>query len=278
MKLGQRRNSRARLVLVGAAALAALLALAFLSPEAGAQVPCPPPNLGADSDADGITDGEECDGIILPSGVSLFGGEASVPSCATASQPCLDPNKKTLFVILNPADPTHLPDTPLAFLPGLGIDVLRIVDTRAPSDRSLSVALGQKAGRCGEDLSDGLALAQSNWGTPNDLDECAVFTVRVEDDAADMYADCAAGTPDTVVVANYKRWVVNHEFGHLVGTRFEYDSALGGHHYRPRDAVVMSQSITYRCKSGGKISVNIPTTWAAPDPGDVAIAGSLAGP
>lgn len=279
MKRGQRRESRARLGLIGALALAAVV-LALLPSEAGA-VTCPPPIPGADSDGDGLTDGEECTlapGITLPSGVTLFANNANnIATCGT--QPCLDPNKKTLFVILVPASPTKLPSEPLSLLESLGIDVVRI---NAPADfnRVLPVASGQKAARCAEDaVSLTIQLAQSSWGTPNDADECTVFTFTVEDDINDMFTDCAAATPSSTTVDNYKRWTVNHEYGHLVGTRFEYDSALGGHHYRERDAVVMSQSVAYRCTSKSPfITVKIPSTWATPDLEDVAVAGSLAGP
>src|SRR5262245_28335512 len=96
-----RRDTRRITAIWLALVVLAALALGFPLP-ARAAVACSTvvPGSTTDTDGDGFTDYEECNGI---------GGLTTCGAAVTDRSTCLDPNTKDVFVILNPASSSNFP-------------------------------------------------------------------------------------------------------------------------------------------------------------------------
>lgn len=173
------------------AALAVLLGLVMLPGSAWA-VSCPPPDRNVDTDGDGFTDGQECDGIttITPPGAPTNTIPACVPDATTGvitnRRDCVDLNSRDVFAIYKPMSSDSLltgnPDLPAEFPFGalqfscirsdgsswcgtgvtslsfdgysaLGVTVHQLTPDQAASDRTVSSVSTQKAVRISESLN-----------------------------------------------------------------------------------------------------------------------------
>jgi hypothetical protein len=257
-------------------ALAALIGVIVLPTAAGAQVACP--GTAADFDGDGFSDQLECQGF------DTFGTTpVNFPSCAPDSDRalCVDPNSADLFVILVPVNPSRLPADPLQLVTrprsegGLGLAVHQLVAANAgtgTNDRRVTQGSTQKAVRVAESLNaTGTILGQATYGTPNGLDRAVVYTVRIANHVAAVYA--AAGVVDAALVQSdterYIRHTIAHEIGHMLGgLTTQYVKNLGGHHYAPGTEVVMEQAVTHQVVNG-VVDFNISEAFTAVDQGAV---------
>lgn len=129
---------------------------------------------GADSDGDGLTDYEECNGIALSDHTTVFKGYLN-KGTSTRDQ-YLDPNTKDLFVVLTKAGTTNLVTSRVGnndanwfefvSVPtasgGLGIAVHLISRNQADANRIVSPKLGQKAVTLTEDITPGTTCLANN--------------------------------------------------------------------------------------------------------------------
>ena len=272
MTEGQRAPRRAGWILSGLVALAVVIGAASMPDDAWA-VDCANPGQG-DSDGDGFTDAQECAGISLDLGTSRMRIERCGQQLPGAE--CVDPDRKDVFVIYRPAatgsllgglpkpfgDNTFLG---IAFtgLSALGITVHQLDPTQAGSDRRVTSGSPQKAVRISESLADGTdPLGYCQFGTPQGLDVCAVYTKRAK---AFIDSKCN-GAGDTVTDRNqvflaYATYIILHETGHsLGGLAAQYAAAFGGYHYSPVASLVMSQAAQYSTQ-GGRCTFYIPSLW-----------------
>jgi hypothetical protein len=249
---------------------------------------------GADTDADGFTDFQECTGIR-----TIGTSPLDFPWCGTAADGilptrdrCVDPNSRDLFAIVaTAATGSVLPADFNAFLPvtyyginfrgleALGLSVHQLRIDQAGADRFVTDAVPNvtqpKAIRVVESLdANGTILGNCQWGTPLGLDGCIVYTKRTQNfitsscGSATIQTPSGAtqnsnGTPLTVqdVVLAYSTYLVLHETGHsLGGLTSEYNSRFGGYHYKPGAGLVMEQAVTYTVK-GGKCTFYISPNW-----------------
>jgi hypothetical protein len=246
--------------------------LLVLPTEARALVTCPAANPAADSDGDGFTDGQECAGLTLPQGIALLDGTTTIPTCTPGAvrSRCVDPNGKDLFVIVAPAAAgSLLPPVDLfgnvtlngvtfTGLADLGITVHQITSTvgRAITPTQNAVRIAESL-----DTSD-TVLGICNWGTPNELDGCVVYTQRIKS-FIDSICNSAGDTTTnrTAVLSAYVVHTVLHETGHtLGGLTSTYNKRYGGNHYAAGSGLIMEQSETYSTK-GGVCTWNITSRW-----------------
>jgi hypothetical protein len=255
-----------------------------------------------DTDGDGLTDYQECNGIRTlgtspispPDFPRCFAIEGPLPPRHT----CVDPNSRDLFVIVAPAP---APDSVLpadfnAFLPvnyyginfiGLntfGLAVHQIGLAQADADRFFVLAevgvaqplLRAKAVRVVESAdTNGTILGNCQWGSPQGLDGCIIFTRRTQNFIASTCGTKTIQTPSgatinpatgaawTVldVTLAYSTYLVLHETGHsLGGLTAEYNSRFGGYHYKPGAGLVMEQAVTYTAK-GSTCTFYISPNW-----------------
>lgn len=219
-----------------------------------------------DSDGDGFSDLLECTGIPINTG----------------TLPSSDPNTRDLFVILAPASASLLPPrsdgTPFnPFLPAtyvgsgvnvtfnglasLGLTVHVVAPADVQVDRTVTLGSTQKAVRIAESTdTNGTILGNCQWGTPDGLDGCVVYTQRIKNF---IDTTCPGNTPDerALMFNAYITQSFLHEVGHsLGGLTADYNSRFGGYHYKSGSALVMEQSISYSAKSG-KCTWYISSGW-----------------
>ena len=256
-------------------AVAALM-LALPLTQARAQVNCATVTAGSptDSDRDGFTDYQECNGIDLDLGTAPARHFPTCVGTTLSRDQCLDPNTKDLFVILAPATPSLIPSDPppLKFVSnpqsggGLGIATHVLTPDQAGSDRRVTSASPQPAVRCTEDLNPtGNILGIANYGMG--LDACVVFTQRATNFVNSVYASVGK-TPPAGLIDDYIRHIFAHEVGHTISLAATYDSRYGGYHYKSGTDVVMEQSVQYTVKKGN-VTFFVSTAFAAPDPSAV---------
>jgi hypothetical protein len=246
---------------------------AMLPDQAWAAVVCP--GTGADADGDGFTDAQECAGI-----TTLGTGPRTFPRCNGILQRvnCVDPNSKDVFVIYrpvatgsrlagltNPFDNNTFLGIGFTGLSGLGVTVHQLTPTQAATDRTVSSVSLQKAVRISESVSDGSLTADLGYcqfGTPQGLDGCVVYTRRTQ-----QFIDAKCnGAGDTITNRNqvflaYATYIILHETGHsLGGLAAQYDAAFGGYHYSPIANLVMSQAAQYSTQAG-RCTWYIPSVW-----------------
>jgi len=272
----QRAPRWAGWALSGLVALLVGLGAAMIPDHAWAAVNCASPVAGADSDGDGFTDVQECAGLDLDLGTARL----RLERCGL-QQPgaqCVDPDKKDVFVIYRTATTGSL----LAGLPNpfgtntflgiaftglstLGVSVHQLTSAQAGTDRRVSSVSPQKAVRISESLSDGALtdpLGYCQFGTPQSLDGCTVYTRRITNFIASKCnaAGDTATNRDQVFLA-YTTYVILHETGHsLGGLAAQYNAAFGGYHYSPTANLVMSQAAQYSTQVG-RCTWFIPSVW-----------------
>jgi hypothetical protein len=243
-------------------------ALAFATVSGWAQTACPTP-IGVDTDGDGFDDALELAGIQV----------LNTPALVT------DPAIKDVFVILAPATSGSLlppqangapfnPFVPVSFsgsginvsfngLTPLGLNVHVLAPSQAAADRTVD-ACGistQKAVRIGESTdTNGTILGNCQWGTPDGIDGCVVYTQRIKNF---IDTNCPGNTPDerALMFNAYITESFLHETGHSMGGLASvYNSRNGGYHYKSGSALIMEQSVTYTSK-GGRCTWNVSSAW-----------------
>jgi len=222
------------------------------------------PASTADSDADGLSDVQECTaGLTLRSGIVI-------PSCVVAPSnrsACLDPDTKDFFIAVIPATTgSLLPAGGFDLATGfaaLGITAHQVDPAQLGADRTVSATSSIKAIRVTESLdTNGDILGICNQGTPQDLDGCVVYTQRILnfinttcDSAGDKVTNRQA------VFQQYLLHTIVHEAGHtLGGLAPQYNANYGGNHYKTGAGYFMDQSVQYSTK-GGKCTFSVYQNW-----------------
>ena len=237
---------------------AATAAMALGASSALAQTTCPAP--GTDNDGDGFDDALECLGIPLVSGTVVR----------------TDNTTRDVFVIVSLASNSLIqqvfgtapfnPFAPASYV-GSGINVsfnglvplgvnahvLSDADISANVDRivdSSGVSL-QKAVRIAESLdTNGTILGNCQWGTPDGLDGCVVYSQRIKN-FIDTTCPGNTAADRAFMFQAYVTQSFLHETGHsLGGLAPTYNSRTGGYHYKSGSGFVMDQSVSYSAKNG----------------------------
>jgi hypothetical protein len=265
-----------------AAGFAVASVLAFFPADAPAQDVCSGVTAGdpQDTDFDGLTDYQECQGIsgadtgIAFAGGISFGGATSLPRCTTGTlrANCLDPNSKDFFVVFRRAgtEPcttstqlscTWIPTNPDLFVSralsagGLGITVHALSEGAGIAGDRLVLAIG--SGPRYLIVTESLAAATAddddlgvgNVGTPGDPFAFAtIFTRRIVDYHAGVYSNAGASAP----VAERDLYILHtltHEVSHNLDLCGCPDNPrYGGRHYKTGTFVVMEQSVKVTVK------------------------------
>ena len=274
-----------RLLMLGAP----LLLAALLASTDAAAVDCAKvlnsdtADVETDTDQDGFTDYQECSGITLAISGRL------VPSCVatdTGTQlersSCVHPDSSDLFVIYATAPQgsllTEISEpfkTVTAYgvtfsgLSALGVTIHQISPLDVGADRTVTGLLelphpllsAQKAVRITEDLdTSGATLGYCQYGTPNGLDGCAIFTQRIMNFINSTCAglnivqnDGAASDAQSVFKA-YATHTILHEVGHTIGGLApKFNSRYGGYHYS--SGTIMEQYVVVTTKRGCKFAI-----------------------
>jgi hypothetical protein len=274
-------------------ALAVLVGLTIL-PTSASAVDCAnvPAGSTTDTDRDGLTDRQECDGI-----TTLGTRPKTFPPCDGVIQraACVDPNSKDVFVIYRPLSsgslltgtdvPAGFPFGPLQYpctrsdgtswcgsagtlrydgFTALGITTHQLTPEEAASDRTVSNVSTQKAIRVSESLDTSATdvLGYCSWGTPLGLDGCTIYTQRAKN-----FIDSKCSTAkDNVtnrrhVFLAYATFLAIHEGGHALGGLTSVnDPSVGGYHYASSSKVMMAQAAEYSTQ-GKKCTWYIPAAW-----------------
>lgn len=229
-----------------------LLALSFclMAGSVMAQVDCNNPG-DTDSDGDGLTDVQECNGIVLT-------GDIQVTN--------LDPDRRDLFVILKKATTGSILATiefdPFATLRDL-VNVHEISESQL--DVNGTVNGTQHAAILLEKPAEGAGggyFGEMPWGTPNQGNVGQVYTGDIHNFVYGL------GGSDADFAA-YVQYVIAHEHGHGLKLTPTLISRYDGYHYATRKKVVMSESATVSTKKG--VSFTIPATWHADSPGNAIV-------
>jgi len=216
---------------------AAAAMLWSLPSTASAAFDCALASASLDGDGDGIMDADECNGLVLP-----------VCNGTLARSACADPATPDVYVLFNPpvgqganwptADTILATINKVAAQGGLGVTAHAIDASKVDSSRRLTAAVApystQKAVRVTENLATGTGIiGVCEWGTPNGLDDCTVYTLRAKSVASSM----ALNGTDVI------RWVINHEVGHAMNLTAAEDPTRG-HHEPAGSGYVMEESLT----------------------------------
>jgi hypothetical protein len=231
--------------------LSAVLVIAAVSPVAPANgvVTCPTTSQ-VDSDGDGFTDQQECDGISFAGSPNNFiYGRLNAPANLPRAER-LDPDTEDVFVILASAvTGSKIPANPLVFVSntvasgGLGIFV-HLIPVSYVSDeinRFVSPTSGQRAVHIAESLDPGLTTEQKNTMGVCDqgmvLDGCIVYTQRIENKIATICCgtptctswrndpNCKDKVPLIVsgeaLLYKYIKHTIAHEFAHAINLKVD---------------------------------------------------------
>jgi len=264
-----------------AAAALAVLLLSAVPVQSWAAVNCATvtSSTTTDSDSDGFTDFQECNGITLVDGTSF--PSCVYPTAIANRRTCVHPDSKDLFVIVAPAATGSLLRADYAPFTGptyygitfhplddLGVTVHQITPGQAGSDRSVPSGYTQKAVKVSESLdTSGTILGYCQWGTPTGLDGCTVYTQRIVNFITSTCGTnaivTAGGTPTTAndLFLAYATHTFLHETGHTTGGMTGvYNSSYGGYHYKCGAGTRMEQCVTSSVK-GGNCKFNFSSGW-----------------
>lgn len=266
--------------------LSVLLAIAMVLTQTPARAVTCPTASTADSDGDGFTDAEECNGITLADGSPfkgfLEGGD------------CLDPNNRDLFVILIPAaQNSKIPSNPFMYASALPIRMHFITPDKVTSnadytlDRIVSpnsaLTPKQKAVRLTEDLTSydsqnpNLPLGISGEGTPNNRDNATIFTERADGFIRYTYASNNIPFPSNLqdLIDKFIRRNIAHELGHMIRPLAPVSQAdyvnFQGYHYKPgtkynKVNVILDQYVLCNVSANqGTITFSIGTIYTPAD-------------
>jgi hypothetical protein len=213
-----------------AAALVVLSAMPAFAQNATSTFNCTDAAINLDTDLDGFVDADECAGL----------GGLRVCDGTTTRANCIDPNGRDVFVLMVPSTTgTNFPADPLSLINqavgGLNTAAHPVSTNHIGTGRTLLATNStQKVVRVTESKLTGSGiLGVCEWGTPNGLDDCTVYTERAKGVATSM------GLPAADVI----KWVINHEAGHAMNLTRAEDPTIG-HHEPAGTGYVMQSAMT----------------------------------
>jgi hypothetical protein len=221
-----------------------------------------------DTDGDGFTDYNECNGITFVGG-GTFPGK-NTPGRPTIRSQYLDPDTKDLFVILVRKTPTLIPANWFEYVSnpvgqfGLGFAVHEITTTQAPNrtvctgcQKPTNQTAIQKAVKVSESLdqtADNILGYTSSCGTPNGPDLTTIYTKKIQ--------NLLSRINQLSQLDLYIKHTIAHEIGHTVGPLAPVnDPNYGAYHYQSAvNNLIMDQSVY---ESGGIVYIG--TQYTAGD-------------
>jgi hypothetical protein len=277
-----RRSNGFRVVAFGAAAL--LMALAGVGPARAACTVDPCTGGGSalfDCDRDGLTDLEECSGLVVAG--------TTYPRCGTGE--CLDPRKSDLFVKFEKAAPssayTELNITDAAafglitqpvgglamrvhvlpgatVLPPIGTNTQNAITARM-SALSVREVRGPSTS-CPITSALGLINGVTSVGAAG---VAQVFTQRIIDHVNCVYQAAGVANPNASAAATADkvkmiRHTTAHETTHANRLAPESVERFGGNHYKTGTGCVMDQASTYSTRNG-VVTFATPQVYCGPD-------------
>jgi hypothetical protein len=291
MRKRQNKKSSVLFWLIAVAALGLIMLLTH-EPVRAAAGPCDSYSKTTDSDRDGFSDYDECNGInFAGTAGGSFPGWKDLGSYNDRSQ-YLDPNSADLFVILVPKPNGYFSSipSPLEFLSnpresgGLGIAVHKIDNSRVASSPDRKVCGNcqtgfntQKSLRISENLDIKnpkiLASSPAQHGNPNQTDTAVVYTERIRDfieltcGCSDILTGqcldcCDNATPPACggdLFYKYIKHSIVHEIGHQIMLTTTKDPNWNWHY--PEDTGV---ELDYQVHAAGKI-FHLGTTFTNAD-------------
>jgi hypothetical protein len=285
-------NSWIYVMLMAVAALGVIVLLTHEPVKAAVTDPCASPSKTTDSDGDGFSDYDECNGITFAgTGGGTFPGYINKTSDRSQY---LDPNTLDLFVILVPKIGGYFstipsPPSPLEFISnpkgsgGLGIAVHLINANQVATNPDRKVCSNcqtgfntQKALRITESLDISnpkiLGSSPSQHGNPNQTDTAVVYTERIKDSlelqcgctnilsGCDVCCDNATQkTCGANLFYKYIKHSIAHEIGHQIMLTTTKDASWNWHY--PEDTGV---ELDYAVHAVGNI-IHLGTTFTSTD-------------
>jgi len=260
---------------------------AFVGGPVLAAVDCNNPGL-ADADQDGLSNAEECNGLVAD-GVSA---SITIGSCRDTPQPCLDPDKKDLFIVVikstaNPFgtsaldEPAHAVALTDLFEPmrrGIaagGLDMQTHVLTSSPSlpqctrcitpDQAATVISENRTERANSCPSDPPRWGEASWGNPNEGGAAIVYSQRILD-GIECFVN-GLPSPGAVNADQLKRDQLvntfNHEAAHLIRLA-EQDDRKVGHHYPLGASCIADVSPVYEVNRKGVVTIVLGQDFCGP--------------
>jgi len=258
-------------------AICAATAAMALGATSGLAQTCPVP--GTDRDGDGFDDALECLGIPLVNG-TIVRTDSTTKDVFVVVHLASNSLIQQIFGTTTPFNPFNQAtyvgsgvNVTFNGLAPLGVNVRVLSDADTFGDRLIDTSPNgsqQKAVRIAESTDpNGTILGNCQWGTPDELDGCVVYSTRIKNF---IDATCLKNSPDELTLM-FKAYVTQsflHEVGHsLGGLASTYNSRTGGYHYKSGSGFVMDQSVSYIAKNG-LCTWNISSTWnQAADPQSV---------
>ena len=268
------------------------LALGAFAPAAGGWAACTAdPCAGGgsasfDCDRDGLTDLEECNGLII--GGTLY------PRCGTGE--CLEPRVSDLFVRLEKATNSAYTELAIsdaaafAFITqplangGLGMRVhvvpASMVLPSTPQPNAITPRMSALVVRevRGTPISiPSQCPVTSALGAINGITSVGgagvaqIFTQRILDHVGCVYASNNQSPTSAAAIADKIKMIqhtTSHEATHANRLAPESVDRFGGHHYQTGSGCVMDQASTYTTRGGVRFAT--PTAYCGPDQSAVA--------
>jgi hypothetical protein len=242
-----------------------------------------------DCDRDGLTDFEECNGLVI--GGTLY------PRCGTGA--CLEPRIADLFVKFEKATPSAYTElgitdaaafeyiTQPAAAGGLAMRVhvlpATVVLPSLPQPNAITprmAALVVREARGAPTacpVTSPLGLINGS-ASVNGAGIAQIFTQRIIDHVGCVYGTANANSPAAIEdKIKMIKHTTAHEATHANRLAPESVERFGGHHYKTGSGCVMDQSTTYSTK-GGRVTFNTATAYCGPDQASVSAGETALGP
>jgi hypothetical protein len=278
--------------------LGLLLGLTLTSGVAWADA-CDPGQAANDADQDGLTNAEECPPGLVADGVNA---SLTIPSCRDSGPPCLDPDRKDLFVVVvkdssntfgrsaldEPAHAVALGDlfAPMeASSSGGGLDLQVHVVTSTPSlplclrcvtPQQAAIAINENRDERANDCPrNPPPWGETDWGNANEFGTGIVYTQRILD-GIDCFLASASGLDGDQLKQAQLVNSFNHEAAHLMRLAEEDDRKVG-HHYAQGSNCFVDVAPVYEVDRKGNATVTVGNSFCGPSRATIELGATAEG-